>query len=84
MTWLSSKRRMLLALPFLLTTSACALLTPTPALHDPVMVACKAFALLHEDAKNDTLETVKQIRLHNAVYHKTCDGWGGVTWGPPK
>lgn len=83
MTWLSSKRRMLLGLPFLLTTQACAYLMPTPD-HDAVMVSCKAFAIIHDDPKVDSLETLRQIKQNNAAYHALCDGWGGVTWGQPK
>lgn len=72
--------RTVLALPLLSMTSACALLTPTPA-HDPVLVACQSFVIIHEDPKTDTLETIKQIRQHNAAWHKLCDGWGAATWG---
>lgn len=74
---------MLLALPLLLTTQACGLLTPTPE-HDAVMVSCKSFAIIHDDRLVDTPATILQIKQHNAAWHKLCDGWGGVTWGTPK
>lgn len=84
MTWRQSTMRTSLALLSLWTMSACAVLTPTAA-HDPVAVACSSFAIIHEDPKTDTLETIKQIRWHNAAWHKLCDGWGGTlggsTWG---
>lgn len=80
MTWQRSTTRIWLALPLLLTTQACAYLTPTPA-HDTVAVSCSAFAIIHEDPKTDSLETIKQIRQHNAAWHKLCDSWGGTTWG---
>lgn len=80
MIWQRSTTRIWLALPLLLTTQACAYLTPTPV-HDPVMVSCKSFDIIHEDPKTDTLETIAQIRKHNAAWHALCDGWGGATWG---
>lgn len=80
MTWQRFTKRMLPALLCLSTLTACAYLTPTPA-HDPVMVSCKSFAIIREDPKTDTLETIAQIRRHNAAYHALCDGWGGATWG---
>lgn len=83
MTWLKSTRLMLLALPLLSTMQACAYLTPTPD-HDPVMVSCKSFAIIHDDPKTDSLETLRQVKQHNAAYHALCDGWGGVVWGVPK
>ena len=80
MIWRLSTMLKLLVLPSLLTMQACALLTPTPA-HDPVKVACESFAIIHADPKTDTLETIKQIRQHNAAYHALCDSWGKKVWG---
>jgi hypothetical protein len=75
--------RTLLAMACAWTLTACELLTPTPA-HDPVAVSCASFAIIHEDPKTDTLETIAQIRKHNAAWHALCDKWGGTLWGQPK
>lgn len=87
MTWLRCTTRTLLVLPLLLTTQACAglqaILEPVPA-HDTAAVACSSFAIIHEDPKTDTLETIKQIRQNNAAYHSLCDHWGAIPWGQPK
>jgi hypothetical protein len=61
----------LLPLALALTLAACATLTPIPET-DPALVACEAFAPIRYSRLQDTEETIRQVREHNAVYAALC------------
>lgn len=54
-----------------LILAGCALLTPTPEIN-PSLVVCESFRVITYSRLNDTEETIRQIREHNAVYRELC------------